>query len=247
MKRYKVLKRVDGKLVSPFQNYEYEAGKKVVCNNFNTNSRIDCAAGFYATAIDGLIYTFRNLPDFEVWSCEVGGRSVEINQFKRRYEWIKLLEYIPNEQVKKLALPEEGRVGYKLAEALFPINPFKINHKDVTGKDIELLKQWASVRDSVRDSVWASVWDSVWASVWDSVWASVWDSVRASVWDSVWGYTSSLFPNIKQWKYIDHPEGTNPFQPAIDLWHRGLIPSYDGKLWRLHAGEKAKVVYEWGG
>ena len=52
---------------------------------------------------------------------------------------------------------------------------------------------WASVRDSVRASVWdsvgASVRASVWASVWDSVGASVrasvWDSVRASVWDSV--------------------------------------------------------------
>ena len=48
---------------------------------------------------------------------------------------------------------------------------------------------WASVWDSVGASVRASVWDSVRASVWDSVgdsvWASVWDSVRASVWDSV--------------------------------------------------------------
>jgi hypothetical protein len=44
---------------------------------------------------------------------------------------------------------------------------------------------WASVRDSVWDSVWASVRDSVWDSVWDSVGASVRASVRASVWDSV--------------------------------------------------------------
>ena len=36
-----------------------------------------------------------------------------------------------------------------------------------------------SVWASVRDSVWDSVWDSVRASVGDSVWASVWDSVRA--------------------------------------------------------------------
>jgi len=45
---------------------------------------------------------------------------------------------------------------------------------------------WASVRDSVGDSVWASVRASVRASVWASVRDSVWDSVRASVWDSVW-------------------------------------------------------------
>jgi hypothetical protein len=78
------------------------------------------------------------------------------------------------------------------------INPLTdIVAKEVTSKEILLLKKWASVRasvwDSVRDSVWASVWDSVRDSVWasvgdsvrDSVWASVWDSVRDSVWASV--------------------------------------------------------------
>lgn len=45
-----------------------------------------------------------------------------------------------------------------------------------------IMKNKASVGDSVRDSVWASVG----ASVGDSVWASVGDSVRASVRDSVW-------------------------------------------------------------
>ena len=62
-------------------------------------------------------------------------------------------------------------------------------------------KSWASVRASVRASVWdsvgapvgasimasvrASAWDSVGDSAWDSVKASVWDSVGAPVWDSV--------------------------------------------------------------
>ena len=88
------------------------------------------------------------------------------------------------------------------------VHPFKVNPpKKITNQHIALLKQWASVGDSVGDSVGgsvrasvgdsvrasvrASVWDSVWASVRasvrDSVWASVWDSVRASVWDSVRG------------------------------------------------------------
>ena len=124
---------------------------------------------------------------------------------------------------------------------------------------------WASARDSVRDSVgasvwasvgasvWASVWDSVGASVWDSVGASVWDSVRASVRDSVGAsvrdsvgaYISSLFLNITKWKYINHKEGENPFQSCIDLWKDGFIPSFDGKTWRLHTGQKATVVCEY--
>jgi hypothetical protein len=61
----------------------------------------------------------------------------------------------------------------------------------------------------------------------------------------VGAYISSFFPNIKKWKYVEHPEGENPFQPGIDLWKRGLVPSFDGKTWRLHSGTNAKVVFEW--
>jgi len=127
---------------------------------------------------------------------------------------------------------------------------------------------WDSVGVSVRDSVWASVWDSVGAFVWDSVgafvWASVWDSVGVSVRDSVWdsvgasvrdsvrdsvwasvgAYISSLFPNIIKWKYIDHKEKDNPFQSGIDLWKKGLVPSFDGSIWRLHGGKDAKILYK---
>jgi hypothetical protein len=74
----------------------------------------------------------------------------------------------------------------------------------------------------------------------DSVWASVGDSV----WDSVWAYISSLFPNIKKWEYIDHAEGVNPFQAGIDLWNMGLVPTFDGKIWRLHKGKRAEIVLE---
>ena len=148
------------------------------------------------------------------------------------------------------------------------IYPFNKRAGKVTQKDITNLKKWDSVRDSVGDSVWASVWasvgasvgDSVRDSVWDSVRASVWDSVRASVWasvgdsvrDSVWdsvrdsvrAYMSSFF-NLDEWKYIKHKKRSNPFQPCIDLWERGLVPSFDGKTWRLHKGKNAKICYEW--
>ena len=67
-------------------------------------------------------------------------------------------------------------------------------------------------------------------------WASVW----ASVWDSVQAYVSSFF-DLPKWKRIKHKKGENPFQSCIDLWHRGIVPSFDGKAWRLH-GYKAKVL-----
>jgi len=251
MKLYKVLKRVDDKLISPFKNYEYTANKKLTCKNFNIDPTIDCAEGYYATDIDGLIYTFRNLPGYEVWRCTVGGKSVEIDQFKRRYEWIKLLENIPNEEVKNLALMVEPDVGYRLSEALFPVHPFKIEPPAIGDTNIALLKQWDSVGDSVGDSVWASVGDSVGdpvgASVWASVGVSVRDSVGDSVWDSVWAYISSLFPNITQWNYITHPAGENPFQPAITLWHKGLLPVRYQDTWHLYGKRDNKVCSLWNG
>jgi hypothetical protein len=110
------------------------------------------------------------------------------------------------------------------------VNPFKdIKTLEVTKQDIKLLKEWDSVWDSVRDSVWDSVRDSVWDSVRDSVRNSVWVSVR----DSVWVYISSFF-NIK-YKY--------DFSSAIKLWEKGLVPSFDGKIWRLH-GENGKIVWK---
>jgi len=96
---------------------------------------------------------------------------------------------------------------------------------------------WDSVWDSVGASVRNSVWDSVGNSVWDSVWASVgnsvWDSVWASVWDSVEAYISSFFD-------IQYPFD---FSPCVKLWEKGLVPSFDGTLWRLH-GAKGKVLWE---
>lgn len=152
------------------------------------------------------------------------------------------------------------------------IHPFRdIQNGAVLFEDIELLEQWVSclrisvglsvldsvwdsikdsvgfsvlnsVLDSVLNSVWYSVWYSVWDSVRDSVKDSVLDSVKDSVLDFVWAYTSSFF-KLNKWKYISHKSGINPFQSCIDLWEKGLVPSFDGKLWRLH-GVQGKILYE---
>ena len=106
--------------------------------------------------------------------------------------------------------------GWKYSEASNPINPLLIPAHKVTKKDIESLKRWASVRASVGDSVW----------------------------DSVWAYTGSLFPNITDWKYASKGINGYPYQPVVDLWKRGFIGSFDGKIWRLHSGKDAKIVWE---
>ena len=69
--------------------------------------------------------------------------------------------------------------------------------------------------------------------LWASVRASVRDSVRASVRASVWAYIGSFFDI--EYKY--------DFSPAVKLWERGLVASFDGTTWRLHTGKNAKIVY----
>ena len=98
------------------------------------------------------------------------------------------------------------------------INPFKDrNITEATPEDIELVKKWASIR----------------ASVWDSVRDSVRASVGASVWASAWAYISSYFSI--NYKY--------DFSSCIQLWEKGIVPSFDGKIWRLH-GKDGKIIWE---
>lgn len=249
MKLYKIF---DKNLTSPYQNFKYKIGEKYHCDDFDT-SRKECSRGFYAVDIEGLPYCLNIKRD--VYEVEVWGNKVEIDQYKRRYENIEIIRKCSHDEIKEKARKLEKKLGYKLSGVLFPFNPLTKKTK-LTDEHIELLKQWASVRarvmasvvDSMRDRVRDRVWDRVWASVGDRVGESVRASVRArvsaSVRDSVGAYISSLFPNIEKWKYIDHEPGVNPFQPCIDLWYAGIVPSYDGKLWRLHSGKKASIIWE---
>jgi len=116
---------------------------------------------------------------------------------------------------------------------------------------------WGSVRDNVGDSVWGSIRASVGDSVGDGIRASVWDSVRDSarhsvrdsVWDSIWIQIGSLF-NIPRGTWQSCEKLTDqgyPFQSCVDLWNLGLVPSFDGRVWRLHGGPKVAVLFEIGG
>lgn len=143
------------------------------------------------------------------------------------------------------------------------INPLELEPPKITDEHILLLKRWDSVRDSAQDSVLDSVRGSVWGSVWGSVRDSVpdlvqdlvWDSVlysvsdlvgysiRGSIWDSGHAYIGSFF-RLDKWEYVEHKKGEYPFQPVVDLWEQGLVPSFDGTTMRLHGGKKAKVLFE---
>ena len=263
MKKYKVCRLGDGVVVSPFKGHVYGTEKELFGKKLTfafDDSKKECSEGFYATDADGIIYSLNKYPDCKVYEVEVGGKERIFDAYKQRYSEATFVRRLTPAAVRKIIKEQSDKMDWKYFEACYPIDPRKINVPFDREKVLSLLRAWDSVLDSIRasvgasvwDSVWNSVWDSAWASVrdsvWDSVWNSVWDSARASVgasaWDSVRAYISSLFPNITKWLYIDHEEGVNPFQSGIDLWMMGLIPSYDGKVWRLHKGEKMGVVLE---
>ena len=238
---------------------QYKIGVWHHCENFDT-SDTECAPGFYVIPVSELIHYHKPRLGTKVVPAEVKGKSKIFSASKQRYEYIKLGNPLTDEEVKALCREVEPELGYKLSEALYPVNPLLLPKATVNDEDIELLRKWRNIRNSVEDSVCNSVWDSVEDSIWDSVWISVWDSVWNSVEDSMWNsvedsiqdsindnilvYVASLFSNIQKWKYTDHKVGVYPFQPAVDLWYRGLIPVFDGGKWMLLSGEKAEVVWQ---
>ena len=204
-------------------NYRENVGKIIRVTDFDPGPNV-CGKGMHASRNPNDCFVGARIP---CAAFEVDGiQRIAGDKQKSRYQAMKVLEEI---------IDLDKLFGWNYSEAINPIHPFKIKCPKITDKHIKLLKQW--------DSVWASVRDSVGGSVRDSVWASVRDSVRGSVWDSVWAYIGSLFPNIKKWEYINHKKGIYPFQPAVDLWRMGLVPSFDGKIWRLHGGLNGEIIY----
>ncbi len=147
---------------------------------------------------------------------EIDTKRNEINDYVQAEKWVRELNF------KTIVEP-------LIIKPI--INPFKLKAvKKPTQEQIELLKIWAFVQDSVGASVRDSVGASMWASVRDSVGASMWDSVGASV----WAYISTFIDT----KYKFDSSSSNK------LWESGIVPSFDGTIWRLHSGKKAKIIYE---
>ena len=198
-------------------NYRDNIGKIIRVTDYDPPERGSCGRGLHASRKPNDCFIGANIPcaAFKV----KGIQPIARDENKTRYRALKVLEEIEN---------LDSLFGWNYTEAIKPINPLKIKPPEIKQKHIDLLRLW--------NSMWNSVWDSMRASVRASVGDSVWASVRA--------YTGSLFTNIKKWKYIEHKKGEYPFQPCVDLWKQGLVPSYDGKIWRLHGNENAEILWE---
>lgn len=95
-----------------------------------------------------------------------------------------------------------------------------------------------------EDCPGAVVYEGVETSLGASLETSVKDTIGDSVGDSQGALIGSYFQNIKEWKYYKGGTERYPYQSAAELWNRGFIPSFDGKIWRLSSGKEAFVVFE---
>ena len=237
-----ILKVLSKEMKSPINgNFQYEIGVDYHCPDFDDTEEA-CSRGFYGCEIDSLIHWMRVWKGHRLFECSVWGKS-RVFEAKERWEFIRLDRELSKEEIIELCKAAEPRLCYNLSEALYPLNPLSGDPNVPTEIDIDLLERWIKVNDSVCDSVYGLVYGSVWDLVYDSIRASIRASVRDSVYDSVHAYVGHLFPNIVKWEYVDHEVGVYPFQPSVDLWCRGFVPSFDGKVWRLHSGKDAAIVY----
>ena len=243
---YKVLNK---DLTSPFQGFQYEIGKEYVCEDFDTSHEV-CSRGFYATELEGIIYSWVNDGSKGVFEVEVGGESKEFDLYKNRYEKQTIVREIPKEELEGKLKELQKEISYNVYDIYSATNMLVGEPKEVTEEVKQLLKEWASVRDSSRDSIGASVVGSVRASVrgsvWDSVWSSVgksvWYSVGKSVWYSVRGSVLAFSAAVVS-SYFPEVTFEGDFSSALKLWERGFIAVKEGSTWRLLSGKDRKEIF----
>jgi len=171
----------------------------------------------------------------------------EFNPISKKFKIDQLNSLDDSKKVKAKCL----KLDFKYIEPLLIIKPITnpletglTNKKDVTKEDIENLKEWSAVYNSTNYLVYKAVCELIYDSVDEAVWNLIWDSARDlgkdSAWnlgrgssrDSICAYVSSFFTTRQKYN----------LKPAINLWERGLIPSFDGITWRLY-GKDGKLLY----
>ena len=52
-----------------------------------------------------------------------------------------------------------------------------------------------------------------------------------------------MIPDLKIGSFYNVKYKIN-IEPVVKLWNYGVVPSFDGKIWRLHSGKNARVIFE---
>lgn len=267
-KLYKVVIGNDS-FITPYRNFKFELGKEYHCDNFNDNHNINCAAGFYSTEIEGLIYTWLDFANYRVIETENWGRNVKYDIYKWRWEYTKGIRVVPIEEIKALALAEEERIGYKLSEALFPIRPFQKDTIHIGEKDIDSIKKYGAVLKyefmDVMEIITESVNDKKLINILENSFVDVFVEVSTKVKSEIchfrkdkgvyvdylkmnnalslssWIYIASMFPNIKKWGDLGD-YASEAFMAIAALWRKGIIVCYDGNDWYIIQKEKITKI-----
>jgi len=132
-----------------------------------------------------------------------------------------------------------------------PLTDLPENKNFIDDKIITLLKNWSSSQNSVRryvdhrliDQVGSPVKDSIYDYLRLSLFMEIWNSVsktignKDSMWDSV---LNSVIGYLESFFNIEH---SIDIESLNKLWNMGLIPSFDGNIWRLHTGKNGNIVF----
>jgi len=237
-------------------NYREAIGSTIRVHDYDPPEVGVCGKGLHASKNPNDCFAIAKIPcaAFRVKGIDLIVKDEE----ESRFQSLKVIEEIFD--LDKL-------FGWKYSELINSANPFMIPTPEITDEHIRLLGNWISIINKIKgisELIWYSIGNSVKDVViiaGDYVWGNIGkrcgDYIRNSAkdigptcesawditWNITWAYIGSLFPDIKKWKGINHKPGEYPFQSAVDLWNMGLIPSFDGNTWRLHAGPKGEIVY----
>ena len=130
------------------------------------------------------------------------------------------------------------------------VNPFVIRkRKRVTQADTDLLHRWARLpartRRSASERIKKRVGRRVYSAMDDqSAFQLVYDMVTEGCESERFCESVSEFIDAYITSFFNLWPKDNPYQPAIDLWERGLVASYGGTTWRLHGAEGKEIYNE---
>jgi hypothetical protein len=141
-------------------------------------------------------------------------------------------------------------------------NPFDLPKATVTIAEAKLLDRWAAGKrnELIEPKVNKHIYKySEGSMAWNVVHALAWNIMRDSLWkinihlngcfknDLIAGVIGEQFDQfINAYCFSVFKRCTlRSAKIAKKLWEAGLVPSFDGEMWRLHSGKNADVVYKW--
>jgi len=133
-------------------------------------------------------------------------------------------------------------------------------HKAVTEVGFPSRRIWAVLGREGYDMIRIQAWRNFRIQVLEgdggleSNWKKAMKSrIEGAAWGLAYGdicevgaaYIGHIFhPVIEDWGAKGYKAGEYPYQAGVDLMKMGLVPTFDGKIWRLNGGLMCEVLWE---